>query len=265
MKFLAFIPLLIVFVACNGSKNTQEEPVAQEEKRTPVVEAGEFDALMERIDAELPNMSRIESLIYSREDGSSVSAVAYLDQNDVITKIEEERIDGKTHTSAKYSYYSNGGVLFATKKASEKIKDKTAYFAEEISFYSPDGKVTKSKERTADFEEYISNEEYREVTSIEHSKEDVMKVLRQEGPYTTTFQGFVESGPYHFLIVGENVPTNGYTASLSIQEDSPTLRHLRKEGKNALGKELSIQFEKYVDGQGYIMQILKSIALVERR
>lgn len=92
-----------------------------------------------------------------------------------------------------------------------------------------------------------------------------MKVLRQEGPYATTFQGFVESGPYHFLIVGENVPANGYTASLSIQEDSPTLRYLRKEGKNALGKELSIQFEKYIDGQGYIMQILKSVALVERR
>lgn len=263
MKLLPILTIIAVLAACNGSKNTPEE-TKTEEQLTSVAEANEFDVLMEKIDLELPDLPRVESLNYHKEDGSFVSVIAYLDQNDLITKIEEERIDGKNNLNAKLHYYSNGGVLFATKKASEKVKGNIAYFSEEISFYSPEGKVTESKERTADFEEYIDGEEFRKIETVKHDHSNAIQALRQEGPYTTTFQGFVESGPYHFLIVGEDVP-NGYTASLSIQEDSPTLRHLRKEGKNALGKELEIQFEKHIDGQGYIMQILRSVALVERR
>lgn len=264
MKLFPFLALFALVVACTDSPNTVEE-TEQQEQLTAVVEASEFDDLMYKIDQELSDFSRVESLIYHREDGASVSVVAYLDQNNLITKIEEERVGGANGLNAKIHYYSNGGVMFATKKMSEKVKDNTAYFSEEISFYSADGKPTQSKERVSDYEEYINSEDYRVIEPIAHDNSNALKVLKQEGEYATTFQGFVESGPYHFLIVGENVPENGYTASLSIQEDSPTLRYLKKEGIKALGQELRVQFETLVDGQGYIMQILRDLALVERR
>lgn len=230
MKYLSILTLFTFLVACKTESPKEEKTIIQEEQK-PLVEASEFDALMQKIDDDLPNLVRIESLIYHKENGASVSATAYLDQNEIITKIEEEQIDGQTGTISKLSFYSNGGVLFASKWSGEKIKDKKAYFSQEITFYAPDGKVKMSKERTSDFEEYIDNEEYRQINAIKHDSTNAMEALKQQGPFVTTFQGFVDSGPYHFLIVGEDVPNDGYTASLSIQEDSPTLRYLKKKGR----------------------------------
>ncbi len=266
MKFPSIILLSALLFAC-GSKPAPEKEQKEEEQKplTEIVEASEFDALMEKIDQDLANLSRVESLIYFKEDGSSMSVIAYLDQNNVITKIEEDALDGKTGIQSRTAFYSNGDVLFATKKATIKGEAEKAYFSEEITFYSSDGKVKETKERVSDQEITINEAEFRKADPVKHSSENAYKVLRQQGPYVTTFQGFVENGPYHFLVVGEDVPTNGYTASLVIQEDSPTIRYLRKEGKNALGKELEVQFERNLDGMGYIALLLRSVALIERR
>ena len=156
-------------------------------------------------------------------------------------------------------------IQFASKKLSEKLKGNTAYFSEEITFYSPDGKVKQSKERISDFEEYIANEEFRKIDPVSHSSEEAFNVLKQQGQFKTTFQGFVDSGPYHFLIVGENVENDGFTSALSIQKEDATLKFLRSEGQKAIGKELQVQFEKHMDNQGYLMQILIDVAIVERK
>lgn len=264
MNFLTFFTALILLVACNNSDNNTEEPKA-DTPLAPLAEANEFDSLMEKIDQDLINLSRVESLIYYKEDGSSMAVTAHLDQNNLITKIEEDQLDGKTGIRTRSYFYSNGGVQFASKRTTIKGEGMEAYFSEEVSFYTPDGQVKESKERISDDENYIENEEFRKINSIKHSSDNALQVLKQKGSYVTTFQGFVENGPYHFLIVGEDVPTNGYYSSISIQEDSPTLRYLKTEGKKALGKELDVQFERHTDGMGYIVQILRSVALVERR
>lgn len=265
MKFLSIILVSALLFACGQSAPEKEEKVEEEKPLAEIVEASEYDALMEKIDQELPNLSRVESLIYHREDGSSMSVIAYLDQNNLITKIEEEAMDAKTGIQSRSAFYANGDVLFASKRTTIKGEAENAYFSEEVTFYDSDGKVKESKERISDQEATIESAEFRKADPVAHSNENAYKVLRQEGPYVTTFQGFVENGPYHFLIVGEDVPTNGYTASLVIQEDSPTIRYLRKEGKNALGKELEVQYERSKDGMGYIAILLRSVALVERR
>lgn len=265
MKFLTFFTVLILLVACKNSDNNTEEPTKADTPLAPLAEANEFDSLMEKIDQDLPNLARVESLIYYKEDGSSMAVTAYLDQNNLITKIEEEELDGKTGIKTRSCFYSNGGIQFASRRTTIKGEGMDAYFSEEVSFYTPEGKVKESKERVSDDENYIENEEFRKIKSIKHSNENALKVLKQQEPYVTTFQGFVENGPYHFLIVGEDVPTNGYYSSISIQEDSPTLRYLRKEGKKALGKELEVQFERHTDGMGYVVQILRGLALVERK
>jgi hypothetical protein len=264
MKLLTFLAALTLLVACKNSENQTEEP-QPEKPLAPLAEANEYDSLMATIDESLPNLSRVESLIYYKEDGTSMAVTAHLDQNNLITQIEEEHLDGKTGIKTKSYFYSNGGVLFASRKTTIKGEGIDAYFSEEVSFYSPNGKVKESKERISDDEGYIENEVFRKIKSVKHSNENAFKVLKQQESYITTFQGFVENGPYHFLIVGEDIPTNGYYSSLSIQEDSPTLRYLRAEGKKALGKELAVEFERHVDGMGYIIQILKSVSLVERK
>lgn len=266
MKFLSFLTIFMLLAACGGgAESITEEPGTEEKELLPVVQPGEFDVLTEKIDEDLSGLPRVESLIYYKEDGSSMSVTAYLDQNELITKIEEDQLDGKTGIRTRTSFYSNGGVLFASKRATVKGTGSDAYFSEEVSFYSPEGNPAASKERVSDFEEHIEAAEFRKTDPVKHSSENAYRVLKQQGPYATTFQGFVENGPYHFLIVGEDIPADGYTASLSIQEDSPTLRYLRKEGKNALGQELEVQFERHIDGMGYIVLILRSVALVERK
>ncbi len=266
MKFLSFFMFFALLTACGGkTEPAAEAPETEEKELTPVVEASEFDALMEKIDGDLPNLARVESLIYSKEDVSSMAVTAYLDQNNLITKIEEDALDGKTGIRTRTCFYSNGGVRFASRRSTIKGEGEHAYFSEEVTFYSPEGKPTASKERVSAYEEHIEGEEYRKIDPVKHSDENAYLVLRQQGPYAVTFQGFVENGPYHFLIVGANVPSDGYTASLSIQEDSPTLRYLRKEGKKALGQELEVEFERHTDGMGYVVQLLKSVALIERR
>src|SRR5690606_28041500 len=264
MKISLILIATILFVACNSTK--QEETTDQIAQKKEIIQDGEYDELMQKIDDNMPNLVKIESLTYSKEDGSAVTATAYLDQNDIITKIEEEVISsGKYGAITRYHYYSNGGVLFATRRIGEKIQNNEPFFSEEISFYDPNGKVKESKERIAKYEEYLDNQEFNKAQPISHSNERALRILQQKGEFMTTFQGFVESGPYNFLIVGEHVPDNGYTAALSIQNEDATIRYLRAEGRNALGKELLVEFEKYIDPQGYRMQILKKVSLVERK
>lgn len=264
MKFFTFFTTLVLLTACNSSDNNTKES-KEKTPLAPLAEASEYDSLMAMIDRNLPDLSRVESLIYYKEDGSSMAVTAHLDQNSLITKIEEDQLDGKTGIRTKSYFYSNGGVQFASRRTTIKGEGMDAYFSEEVSFYTPEGKVKESKERISDDENYIENEEFRKIKPVQHSNENAYKVLKQQGQYVTTFQGFVENGPYHFLVVGEDVPADGYYSSISIQEDSPTLRYLRAEGKKALGKELDVQFERYTDEMGYIVQILRDLALVERK
>lgn len=264
MKLIYFLVFFLLISSCNNKEKSNENPTP-ESNQGSVVEESSKDGLMEKIDGELSNFSRVESLIYSKEDGSSINVTAYLNKKDQITKIEEEVIAAGTGLNSRTYFYLNEGVLFASKKLSEKVKGNTAYFSEEVSFYSPTGEVTQSKERTSDFEEYINQEDYREISAIKHSEETALSVLKQEGHFAVTFQGFVDSGPYHFLIVGENVKKDGYSSAISIQQDDATIRYLRNEGKDAIGKELQVQFVKHMDDQGYIMQILNEVAIVERK
>ncbi len=264
MRLIAYLSFVFLFLSCENKTNQQDKETEKKEL-APEVKASDFDALMQKIDLSLPDLVRVESLIYFKEDGSTMSATAYFDQNELITKIEEEFLDGKTGVQTISNFYSNGGVLFASEKTTIKGTGETAYFSDEISFYTPEGKVTESKERTSALEEHIDREVFRKINPTIHSSENAYKVLRQQGPYATTFQGFVENGPYHFLIVGENVQNDGYTASLSIQEDNPTLRWLREKGKNALGQELEVLFERHTDGMGYVVSILNKVTLIERK
>jgi len=264
MKAYSFIAyaMFVFVVSCSHNIDSNE---LNNQEQTNVVEDNEWDSLIRKIDQELPELTRIESLVYYKEDASSMEAIAYLDQNNLITKITQEYLDGHTGYKTTLQFYSNGGVRFASRKTSVKGEANNAFFSEEITLYDPKGSIILSKERRSEYEANIESEYFYLVDTIRHDDSEAFLILRQQDAYSTTFQGFVENGPFHFLVVGEHTEKDGYTASLSIQEDTPTLRYLREKGKLALGTELEIEFERYVDPTGYMMQILRKVALVERK
>src|SRR5690606_16697235 len=115
--------------------------------------------------------------------------------------------------------------------------DKAPYYSEIVTFYNEKEKATSSKVRTTDFEENLEMEVFQPTKTVSMSPEHSYKVINQKDEYAVTFQGFVNSGPYDFLIVGENKP-NGFTSSLSIQEPSQTILYLKNKGKEELGRPL---------------------------
>lgn len=258
----------LIVASCSGKETTEDsegtETTQTEQKE--VISDNEIDGLMFEIDSKLVDMPLIRSLRYAKENQTSVDVSAWLDANNQIVKIEEFLLDGPTGIQTRKHFYSNGGTLYATKIVQEKRPEgKDPYYSELITFYNDKGEATSSKERTARYEELLEQESFSKVTTTPLSSENAMMVLNQQGPYETTFQGFVESGPYSFLIVGENA-ADGYTSSLSIQEPpSPTINYLRQQGKKALGQKLLVNFERLYDAQGYEMQVLMDVALVQEK
>lgn len=266
MKFVYSVVICGMLFACGAKEEAvvEEKNAFENQSSDEVVADSELDALMQKIDGQLADLTRIESLLYMKEDGSSAKAIAYLDKNDLITKIEEVELDGKTGIKTYRWFYSNGGVQFASKVGTIKGEGMNAYYSEEISFYDAKGNVVSSKVRNSEQEINIDLAQYYPMKSIKHDDSNAFEILRQQGKFATTFQGFVEHSGYHFLVVGENAP-EGYSASLTIQQDGPTLRYLRGKGKDALGELLQVGYERMVDEMGFDLTILTSVALVKSK
>lgn len=262
MKYtLLFAIAFGLTVACSSKKEniTENEPVSE------LVKSNETDDLMYQIDSDLENKSLVQSLKYTNGDHDAVEVIAYVDENEQIIKIEEYLLNGKTGVVSRQHFYYNGGAMFASKFITEKQpKDKESYYSEVVTFYDLKGNPSTSKERNADYEEYLDQAEFSSTQTEKHSVENALAVLKQQGHYETTFQGFVDSGPYSFLIVGENA-VDGFSSSLSIQQFSPAIMVLQKQGKSALGNKLQVQFERYIDPEGYEMQILIDVVDVSEK
>lgn len=255
--FSAFI--LVLFTAC-----TSKEPESVIDKTNPATDVmpNEVDQLMLDIDADEANMPIAQSLLYTKEDNTMTDATVYFDKNGVVAKISDYYLDGSTGVVIRTSFYFNGGVKFATRRTQELKNDAgKPYFSEIITFYDKKGNATSSKQRKADFEELLENEAFFKTDITKMDEKVALQKINMQNEFAVTFQGFVESGPYEFLIVGED-KTNGYTSSLSIQSPVATINYLKSKGKEELGTPLNIEFERMIDNQGYEMQILLDVKLV---
>lgn len=258
------ILLLLSILTITSCNNNNQEQVANDTSEDIIVASNEVDDLIYTIDSDLENKPVVKSLVYTKEDHTMIDVTAYLDQNNLIQKIEEYYRDGASGMVTKKWFYLNGGELFASRLIHE-VKDggEASHYEETVTSYDESNKAIESKTRTAEYEEYLELESYQKDDIIALSTENAMKILNQEGPYATTFQGFVDAGAYEFLIVGAN-EKNGYTSSLSIQFQSGVLMHLKKQGEKAIGEKLVVNFERYLDNQGYEIQLLTDLKLAEK-
>ncbi len=259
IKFLLYIFFALLVAACNTKDSDSNDSTVND---LSYVDDGDQDLWIAQINVELPELTCVKSLLYIHDDESTASSYAYLDKDENLIKIEEALFNSKTNSFEYRDFYFKDGKQFASSEKQQKELNNQPYFSEVVSFYNDKGDVIASKERTATFEEYLDNEGFKEVKKSAHNSDNAYAILRQEGPYKTQFRGFVEAGAYDFLIVG-GPDEFGYTSALSIQEDSPTLRFLRKEGKKALGQDLRVSFERFTDNQGYEMQLLRDLAILK--
>ncbi len=256
--FGAFI--LVLFTACNS-----KEPENATDQTTPTNEVmpNEVDQLMLDMDADEANMPMAQSLLYTKEDNTMTDAKVFFDKNEVVAKISDYYLDGTTGMVIRTSFYFNGGIKFAARRTQELKNDAgKPYFSEIVTFYDKKGKATSTKQRRADFEELLENETFFKTDITQIDEKIALQKINMENEFAVTFQGFVESGPYEFLIVGEN-KANGYSSSLSIQTPLSAIGYLKNRGKEELGTPLVVQFERMIDSQGYEMQLLLDVKVVK--
>lgn len=265
MKLVVIIVSLgFLFLNACSNSNELENVEGTQAADQNIVEPNEMDELMNNIDADLDKMNQVQSLLYTKEDHTMVDVTAVLNKNNEITKLTHYFQDGPSGRITRTHFYFKDGAKFASKLVRE-IQPSTgnAYYSELVTFYDEKQQATSSKERVADFEEYLEQGTYVKAKTTDMSEKEAYKVLNQEKEYAITFQGFVDAGPYAFLIVGENVE-NGFTSSLSIQTNIPLIKYLEKKGKEELGRPLTVVFERIMDEQGYEMQILMDVQLVDK-
>jgi len=251
--------ILLMFWGCSTNETVKNE---NDSKSSNEVLPNEVDQLMLDIDANLKNMPMAQSMLYTKEDNTMTDAKVYFDKNNVVAKIEDYFLDGKTSKITRTYFYFNGGTKFASRKIQQKVNsDNKEYFSEKVTFYDKKGKETSTKERIADFEELLENESYQKAAISKMDESYALQKINQQDEFKPTFQGFVETETYTYLIVGENNP-NGYTSSLSIHTPVAAIAYLKNKGKSELGRELVIDFERAIDSQGYEMQILIDAKIV---
>jgi hypothetical protein len=207
---------LLVLTACSGESKDQSN--ADKSDKSVVVSFEnevEMNNRMVEIDALVgQNDKYATSLNYMKEDGTSIKVLAYLSKNNEILKIEEVFTD---------------------------VATQNRQFLDRVSYYDAKGKVIKTKERRADFQDITENMAYKPVKSNAVSIDRAMRALNAEKEFETTFQGFAYQEALTYLIVGEN-KENGFTSSLKCDFKDGLLSALMNKPETHLGKPLKVTF-----------------------
>jgi hypothetical protein len=222
---------------------------------------GQIEQWISETELNQANLSLANSLYYTRDDGSSIEANAYLDDAGVILKIEEVYMDSKSGNHGKNVFYLKDGKKYASKELFEDHGTKDIKYVERITFYDAQEKTVKTKIRKAEFEEDLHAFPFQPAPLKDCSIKRVMDVLNQTGSFSTTFQGFVNSAAMSFLIVGENKP-NGYVSTLAIQYADSTIKDLSKREGEMIGKLVRVDFQKIRDERGFEFQALLAVKVL---
>jgi hypothetical protein len=250
--------MAISIISCQSDNKTDENST-QTENAAKIENEDQFEQKMADID-NATDLKLINSLAYNNNEGSRIDAIAYLDKNDQEVKIEENFADVKTGNYGKYAYYVENGKKFATKEVYYDNQLSTPSFVERVSFYDEKGKVMFTKERLASFEDELEKAAFQIRTPKDCSIDRAMRVLNQEGEFTTTFQGFASAGNLTYLLVGEDTK-DGYASSLAVQYEEGDIKTLLKSERAYIGTPLEVQHEVMVDERGLKFQVLLAVEI----
>lgn len=258
MKNIFYVSLIFTILVSCTSK-TEKLGDFNEHNSFTNIEKNESEIEKRISDTDLQEkLEVINSLYFTKEDGSSFEVKAFLDKNDAVLKVEEKFLDGKTGEYGTILFYVFNGKKYASKERFEAKKAGKQTFIERISFYDKNEKVVSTKIRKAFFEEDLDAQPFETVDLYDCSIIKAMNALNQEGEFETRFQGYIFNGNSSFLTVGES-KTNGYISALMVQYNNTTTEKLRKNQETSIGKKLNLEFQKVTDENGFEFQVLMSV------
>lgn len=264
MKLFGLIITLFagfMFFACNQeNENPIEEPI------NTVVEdplSLSLEAYMDSVDN--GNYHTLSSLSYNKEDGSAAEAQLLVDDSSRVVLMAERYITPESSSYQSNFIYFKGGQRVATKEYYEIGDMENGSFIERITYYV-DGKPKVAKKREAEYEDELMYQEFQTTDAEFLSDDNINQIFNQEGPYATTFQGFIQSNEDGelYLLVGEDSPT-GFTSAIMVQQLTPILKRLKESQMEFIGTPLKVEFENVADGQGYTFQLLTGIGFAEEK
>ncbi len=255
MKKYIFPLLLVGLVSC-GSDNSDEKKT--EEKKT-IVKHFKNEAEMDRHVLELKKITEssgltANSLHYEKGDGTMIEVIGHLDTANVIQIIEEQFSEGSGKTNGTRFYFLNNGKPFVTQELIDQVNGSNeAVFIDRVSYYDEKGKVIKTKERHASFEDDINKMSYKAAPLHAISVDRAMDALNSEKEFATTFQGFVNQDMFSYIILGPDDP-NGFTTALRLDYKDQLVNILASDPEKYMGAHVKVNFEVHVD-RGFEFQV----------
>lgn len=261
------LPLLVLLTACGGLEEDKVADNKKEEKAKVVVHfknEAEMDARVLQIDSITAAADQIAtSLRYSKDDiGESIEVFGYMNADNEIMKIEEQFSDGNGKNNGKRTFYLNGGKPFVSLELIDEVSGGKAQFVDRISYYDENGKVMKTKERRADYQDLTESMKYKPAPLYAVSMDRALRALNQEKEFQTTFQGFIHQDVFSYLIVGENNP-DGFRSTLRLDYKDKLIQLLSDNESGYMGEPIRVNFQKHTDESGFQFQVYAGGLLTE--
>lgn len=264
---LYWLGVFVLVAACRNNSNLEElekkSKLGVEGEYKPVQNEAFYERKIYEIDSDT-SLLEVGSLYYTKEDGSSYEVFAFLDANKRIVKLVENYVDG---ASGKYGknvfYFDEGKKIVSNEHFEEKVANQSK-FVERISYYKKNGHVVGTKIRVAKFEEDLDKIIYEKSKLTDCMTTNAENALNQEGSFETTFQGFVQNGNQHYLIVGEP-KKDGFVSALLVQYYDSNIKKLISQEAVMMGKKLRVSFQKMKDDDGFQFQVLMAVAFDEKK
>lgn len=244
---------LLLLAACSSEEKSKEV------KKEPIVKSFKNESDMDNRVQELKIIVEASDLVanslrYEKPDGSSIEVVGHVDKTNVLQIVEEIFSEGNGKTNGTIFYFLQSGKPFVTQELIDEIDEQNgSVFIDRISYYDSNGKVIKTKERRAAFQDDIVNETYQSVPLHSVSIDRAMRALNSEKEFETTFQGFVHQDMFSYLIVGENT-ADGYTTALRLDYKDQLINVLNSDPKKYIGAKIKLNFENHED-RGFHFQV----------
>lgn len=255
MKKYIFPLLLVGLVSC-GSDNSNKEKT--EDKKT-IVKHFKNETEMDEQVLQLKKITESSDLLanslhYEKGDGTMVEVIGHLDTANVLQILEEQFSDGNGKTNGTRFYFLNNGKPFVTQELIDQVNGSNeAVFIDRISYYNEKGKIIKTKERSASFEDDINKTGYKAAPLHPISVDRAMNALNSQKEFTTTFQGFVNQDMFSYIILGPNDP-NGFTTALRLDYKDQLVNILASNPEKYMGSNVKVNFEAHTD-RGFEFQV----------
>lgn len=256
MKKYIFPLLLIGLVSCGTDGDSTEKKPGE---KALIVKHFKNEAEMDAHVLELKKITEsaqitANSLHYEKADGTMIEVIGHLDTANVIQILEEQFSEGNGKTNGTRYYFLNDGKPFVTQELIDQIDGTNeAVFIDRISYYDSKGKIIKTKERRASFQDDINKTGYKPAPLHPIRMDRAMNVLESKKEFATTFQGFVNQDMFSYLIVGPDDP-NGFTSALRLDYKDQLINILASDPERYYAAKIQVNFEVHND-RGFEFQV----------